>query len=100
MRADRRSNDERRGTKREPRAGIRFDEPRKQFDWWNLLFWAGAIIVSFILLLPLYVLVKISVSTVAQATAPHPSYLIENLTWANWHRMLDWARIGGPLQTA
>ncbi len=77
-----------------------YEEPVKKFNWWNLGFWVGAIIVSSILLLPLYILVKVSVSTLAQATAPRPSYLIESITWANWERLLTWERIGDPLQNS
>jgi trehalose transport system permease protein len=74
-----------------------FIEPPRRFAWTETLFWIGAIIVSLILLLPLYVLVKVSVSTVAQATAPHPTYLIENATWANFEKLLKWEEIGDPL---
>src|SRR5215204_5031300 len=81
-----------------PEGDTQYTNPEGGFDWSNLLFWVGAVIVSVILLLPLYVLVKVSVSTVAQATAPHPSYLIENPTWENWERLLTWERIGEPLQ--
>jgi 16S rRNA G966 N2-methylase RsmD len=31
-----------------------------------------------------------------RATAARPSYWIENPTWANWDRLLDWERIGDP----
>jgi trehalose transport system permease protein len=75
-----------------------FDAPKPRFEWSNIAFWVGALIVSFILLLPLYVLFKVSVSSVADATAPRPSYLIENLTWANWDKLLTWARIADPLR--
>lgn len=56
-----------------------------------------AIIVAFILLVPLYVLLKVSVSTLAQATAPIPSYIIENATWENWQRLMTWENVGPPL---
>src|SRR5690606_38491004 len=65
--------------------------------WGDAGFWALAIIVSIGLLTPVYVLVKISLSTLAQATAPRPSYLIQDPTLDNWRRMLDWARLGDPM---
>lgn len=75
-----------------------FQAPKRHFEWSNVGFWIGALIISIILLAPLYVLFKVSVSTVADATAPRPSYLIQNLTWENWERLLTWERIGSPLQ--
>lgn len=57
-----------------------------------------AIIVAFILLVPIYVLIKVSVSTLAEATAPIPSYVIENVTWDNWNRLMTWENVGPPLQ--
>ncbi len=56
-----------------------------------------AIIVAFILLVPLYVLLKVSVSTLAQATAPIPSYFIDNPTLDNWRRLMTWDNVGPPL---
>lgn len=56
-----------------------------------------AVIVAAILLVPIYVLIKVSVSTLAQATAPIPSYLIENATLDNWRRLLTWDNVGPPL---
>jgi trehalose transport system permease protein len=82
----------------EPDAPNEITVPEKQFAWADLLFWVGAIIVSIILIIPLYILFKVSVSTVAEATAPRPSYLINNVTWANWEKMLTWDRLGDPLQ--
>jgi len=81
-----------------PQTASTYVEPKKPFDWADLLFWIGAIIISLILLLPLYVLFKVSVSTLAEATAPRPSYLIENITWDNWEKMLTWDRVGPYLQ--
>lgn len=75
-----------------------FEAPKRRFEWTNIGFWIGAIIISFILMLPLYVLFKISVSSVADATAPRPSYLIENVTWDNWDKLFTWARIADPLR--
>jgi trehalose transport system permease protein len=75
-----------------------YTEPKKPFNWADLFFWIGAIIISLILLLPLYVLFKVSVSTLAEATAPRPSYLINSITWDNWDKMLTWDRVGPPLQ--
>lgn len=57
-----------------------------------------AIIVAIILLVPIYVLIKVSVSTLADATAPIPSYIIENVTWDNWKRLMTWENVGPPLQ--
>lgn len=75
-----------------------FEAPKERLAWSTLGFWVAAVIVSGILLLPLYVLFKVSVSTVAEATAPHPSYLIESVSWANWERLLAWEVIGDPLR--
>lgn len=75
-----------------------YHAPKARFEWSNVGFWIGAVAVSIILMAPLYVLFKVSVSTVADAAAPRPSYLIQNLTWANWEKLLTWARIGPPLE--
>lgn len=71
--------------------------PRKKFPRGDVIFWILAIIVAFILLTPLYVLVKVSLSSLAQATAPHPSYLIENPTLDNWRRLIKWETVREPL---
>lgn len=71
--------------------------PKRGFRWSNLIFWALAVVVACLLLVPLYVLFKVSVSTVADATAPSPSYLIHNVSWENWQRLLKWSVIGSPL---
>ena len=73
-------------------------EVGRRFPWGDILFWVLAIIVAFVLLLPLYVLVKVSLSTLAQATSPNPSYLIEDPTLENWRRLLQWENIGDPLR--
>lgn len=73
-------------------------EGGRPFDWLTLGFWILAVIIAFLLLLPLYVLFKVSVSTLAQATAPRPSYLIHSVTWENWQRLFHWTVIGPPLQ--
>lgn len=57
-----------------------------------------AVLVAFSLLVPVYVLVKVSLSTLAQATAPIPSYLIENPTLDNWRRLMTWENVGDPLR--
>lgn len=75
-----------------------YDQPGRRFPLQKIGFWILAIVVATILLTPLYVLVKVSLSDLAQATAPRPSYLIENPTLENWQRLLNWERIGGPLQ--
>jgi len=72
--------------------------PRRRFRGGNAGFWVLAIVVAFFLLVPLYVLVKVSLSTLAQATAPRPSYLIQDPTLDNWRRLLTWDVIGSPLQ--
>lgn len=75
-----------------------YEQPKRSFPWGDLGFWVLAIIVSIALLTPIYVLIKVSLSSLAQATAPHPSYLIHNPTLDNWRRLLDWSRIGDPMQ--
>jgi trehalose transport system permease protein len=77
------------GSEPEYRRRIRWDEP---------VFWLLAIFFVIVFLLPIYVLFKVSVSTLAQATAPSPSYLIHDPTWDNWNRLLDWEIIGEPLR--
>jgi trehalose transport system permease protein len=77
------------GSEPEYRRRIRWDEP---------VFWLLAIFFAIVFLLPIYVLFKVSVSTLAQATAPSPSYLIHDPTWDNWNRLLDWEIIGEPLR--
>jgi trehalose transport system permease protein len=63
----------------------------------NIIFWIFAILVVFLVLVPLYILIKTSVSSLAQATAPRPSYLIENPTFENWDRLAQWSVVGEPL---
>lgn len=63
----------------------------------SIVFWFFAALVTFIILVPLYILIKVSVSSLAQAAAPRPSYLIENPTWANWERLAQWEVVGDPL---
>lgn len=74
-----------------------YDRPRRGFRWGDLGFWVLAILVSIALLVPIYVLIKVSLSNLAQATAPRPDYLIHNPTLENWRRLLDWERIGPPM---
>jgi trehalose transport system permease protein len=75
----------------------RYQESKRQFPWGDVGFWILAILVSIVLLTPIYVLIKVSLSTLAQATAPHPAYLIHDPTLDNWRRLLDWGRIGDPM---
>jgi trehalose transport system permease protein len=70
----------------------------RRFDWTEPAFWVLAAIIIVLFLIPIYVLLKVSVSSLAQATAPHPAYLIHNPTWANWKRLLHWSIIGKPLE--
>jgi trehalose transport system permease protein len=72
--------------------------PERRAHWSDAGFWILAIIIGTLLLLPLYVLFKVSVSTLAEATAPRPSYLPGEITWANWERLLSWDIIGDPLR--
>src|SRR5215208_5900321 len=72
--------------------------PERRQPWGDVGFWILAIIFATILLLPLYVLFKVSVSSLAEATAPRPSYLPREITWANWERLLNWEIIGDPLR--
>jgi trehalose transport system permease protein len=76
----------------------RYSEPGRGFPWGDVIFWILAIVVAAVLLMPLYVLIKVSLSTLAQATAQHPSYLIESPTLDNWRRLLKWEQIGDPLR--
>lgn len=57
-----------------------------------------SILVAFVLLVPIYVLLKVSLSTLAQATAPIPAYFIDNPTLDNWRRLMTWDNVGGPLR--
>lgn len=79
-----------------PASGATYTPPRR-FRWSDVIFWLLAIVVSIVILTPIYVLFKVSVSTVAQATAPSPSWLIHGVTWDNWNRLLTWEVIGSPL---
>lgn len=74
-----------------------YNVPKKPFPKGDILFWILAVLVAFILLTPLYVLVKVSLSTLAQATAPSPSYLIESPTLDNWRRLMQWDTVKSPL---
>jgi trehalose transport system permease protein len=70
---------------------------RRAFTPGNIVLWIFAILVVIMILVPLYILIKVSVSTLAQATAPRPSYLIENPTFENWERLAQWSVVGEPL---
>ena len=61
------------------------------------MFWFFAALVTLLVLFPVYILIKTSVSTLAQATAPRPSYMIENPTFDNWDRLAQWSVVGDPL---
>jgi trehalose transport system permease protein len=81
-----------------PPSGAPIEEARGRFHWADLGFWVLALVFIFLFLLPIYVLLKVSLSTLAQATAPRPAYWIHNPTWANWERLLKWDVIGDPLR--
>ena len=70
---------------------------RRAFTPGNIALWIFAIIVVIMILVPLYILIKTSVSTLGQATAPRPSYLIESPTFENWERLAQWSVLGEPL---
>lgn len=74
-----------------------YTRPKRGIPWGDVGFWVLAILVSIILLVPIYVLIKVSLSTLAQATAPRPTYLIQDPSLENWRRLLDWERIGDPM---
>ncbi len=74
------------------------EERGRRSNWEDIGFWILAIVFIVVLLLPLYVLFKVSVSTLAEATAPRPSYLINSVSWDNWNRLLDWEIIGPPMR--
>jgi trehalose transport system permease protein len=74
------------------------EERKRKLSWEDVGFWILALFFIVILLLPLYVLFKVSVSTLADATAPHPSYLPRNITWDNWRRLAEWDNLGPPLK--
>jgi trehalose transport system permease protein len=77
---------------------VPIDQPQRRPFWSDAGFWVLAIIISALMLVPIYVLFKVSVSTLAEATAPRPSYLPREITWANWERLLSWDIIGSPLR--
>lgn len=79
-------------------ATIPAPETERRGRWSEVGFWILAIIIAALLLLPIYVLFKVSVSTLAEATAPRPSYLPREITWENWQRLLSWDIIGAPLR--
>lgn len=70
---------------------------RRAFTPGNIILLVFALVVVFLILTPLYILIKVSVSTLQQATAPRPSYLIENPTFENWERLAQWSVVGEPL---
>lgn len=70
---------------------------QRAFTPGNILLWVFATLVVIMILIPLYILIKTSVSTLAQATAPRPSYLIESPTFENWDRLAQWSVLGEPL---
>jgi trehalose transport system permease protein len=73
-------------------------ERERRSPWGEVGFWILAAVIAALLLLPIYVLFKVSVSTLAEATAPRPTYLPREITWENWERLLRWEIIGDPLR--
>jgi trehalose transport system permease protein len=78
--------------------GLPLATHRRRFPWADLAFWVVALFFIVVMLTPLYVLFKVSVSTLSEATAPRPSYWIKDATWDNWDRLLAWDVIGDPLR--
>lgn len=64
----------------------------------SILLWVFTVLIVVMILVPLYILVKVSLSTLAQATAPRPSYFIQQPTLETWERLLTWEVIGEPLR--
>ena len=81
-----------------PRLSGPEDEQGRRSNWEDIGFWLLAAFFTVVLLMPLYVLAKVSVSTLAEATAPRPSYLIDSVSWETWDRLLDWEIVGPPLR--
>ncbi|MFL5759355.1 MAG: carbohydrate ABC transporter permease [Thermomicrobiales bacterium] len=80
-----------------PEGGELKEDRKRWLTWEQVGFWILAAFIAFLLLLPLYVLFKVSVSTLADATSPHPSYLPHNVTLDNWRRLAQWDNVGPPL---
>lgn len=57
-------------------------------------------LVSIGMLIPLYVLIKVSLSTLQQATAPRLNYWIVEPTLDNYRRLLTWEVIGDPFMNS
>lgn len=73
-------------------------EPRRRwFQPSTLGFWVLAILIAGIMLMPIYVLVMVSLSTLSQATSPTPAYINLEPTLDNWRRLLDWNILSEPL---
>ena len=70
---------------------------RKAVSPAGILSWLLGVLVVALILIPLYILIKVSLSTLAQATAPRLGYVIRDPTTENWERLFTWDVIGSPL---
>ncbi len=58
----------------------------------------GLILAAIITLIPVYLMVKISVSAPQDILTQYPSFWIHNFTWDHWIRVLNSGNLWGPLK--
>lgn len=56
------------------------------------------IVFSIIMLIPVYIMFKVSLSTPEDVLTAHPPYLIENFTWDHWKKVFEAGNIWEPMQ--
>ncbi len=64
----------------------------------KFLFWPMAILVMFFLLVPVYIMVKVSLSAPQDILTQHPPFLIHNFTWNHWLKVLKSGNLWLPFQ--
>ncbi|GAX89509.1 carbohydrate ABC transporter permease [Effusibacillus lacus] len=56
------------------------------------------VIFTFVMIVPVYIMVKVSLSAPQDVMTQHPPYWIENFTWEHWSRMFESGNLWEPLR--
>lgn len=64
----------------------------------RVLFWPGVILVLFFLLVPVYIMVKVSLSAPEDILTQHPTFLIHNFTWDHWIKVFESGNLWEPFK--
>lgn len=64
----------------------------------KLLFYIGILIICFIMILPVYILLRISFSVPNEVLNQHPKFFIQDITFKHWKQVLQSGNIWKPLE--